>query len=380
MRRREFLRYSAASATAAAATPWLGGCSRAADRASFPAAESVASLADRLDPVSCQMLYLASLAPSGHNTQPWRVRVRTPDRWQLGVDPARRLAAVDPRDREALLSLGAFLENLAQAGRHFGRPVELAGIVDNETGPAEAALFVGSSDARAVNLAAISERRTLRGPLAPRRLRRAHVGDLLLGIPDGLYVPPGSRESDWLDEAAVEAVRAQVRRTPVMEELSQWIYWDTAVARSRRLGLTPAAMGIDGFAGWWTRTFYEPEDVLARRFKDAAVRRAADEVGSCGGWLVISSPDDTPESLLRAGRLCERLWLRARSMDVGIHPMSQALEESPWREEIADRLGTGGPVQFLLRVGYAAHYPDPVSLRLPLDAFVTVNRGSDLAT
>lgn len=377
MRRREFLRFAAAGVTAAGTVPLVGGCSRAVDRAAFPAAESVASLGDRLDPVSCQMLYQASLAPSGHNAQPWRVRVRTPDRWQLGVDPARRLTAVDPGDREAILSLGAFLENLAQAGRHFGRPVELAGTIDSENGPADAVLFVGSSDARAVNLAAISERRTLHGPLAPRRLRRAHIRELLLGIPDGLYVAPGSQQADWLNEAAVESVRAQVRRAPVMEELSRWIHWDTAGARAQRVGLTPAGMGIDGFAGWWTRTFYAPEDVLARRFGDAAVRRAADEVGSCGGWVAITSPDETTESLLRAGRLCERLWLRARSMDVGIHPMSQALEESPWREQIANRLATEGPVQFLLRVGYAADYPAPVSLRLPLDAFVTVNRGSD---
>ena len=380
MRRREFLRYSAASVTAVGAAPLLSGCSRAVDRASFPAAESIASLGDRLDPVSCQMLYHASLAPSGHNAQPWRVRVRTPDRWQLGVDPARRLTAVDPHDREAMLSLGAFLENLTQAGQHLGRPVELAGTVDNEEDPAEAVLFVGSSDARAVNLAALSERRTLHGPLAPRRLRRAHVRELLLGIPDGLYVPPGSQQADWLNEAAVEAVRAQIHRAPVMEELSKWIQWDNAGARARRAGLTPAALGIDGFAGWWTRTFYEPEDVLAKRFGDAAVRRAANEVGSCGGWLIVTSPDDRNESLLRAGRHCERLWLRARSMDVGIHPMSQALEESPGREQIANLLGTEGPVQFLLRVGYAADYPAPVSLRLPLNAFVTVNRGSDVVS
>jgi hypothetical protein len=325
------------------------------------------------------MLYLASLAPSGHNAQPWRVRVRTPDRWRLDLDPARRLAAVDPNDREALLSLGAFLENLAQAGQHHGRPVELAGTTNGGNSPVEAILFVGSSDERAVDLAALSERRTFHGPLAPRRLRRAHVTELLQGIPAGLYFPPDSNQAGWLEEAAVEAVRAQVRREPVMEELSRWIHWDNSAAQRHRAGLTPAGMGIDGLAGWWTRTFFEARDVLSERFAEAAVRRAADEAGSCGGWIVITSPDDKVESLLVAGRRCERLWLRSRRKDVGIHPMSQALEESPWREDIAERLGTDGPVQFLLRVGYATEYPAPVSLRLPLAAFVTVNRGSDAA-
>ena len=380
MKRRQFLRYAAAGVAAAGTPPLLGGCGRPVGRAAFPASESISSLSDRLDPVSCEMLYLASLAPSGHNAQPWRVRVQTPDRWRLALDPARRLTIVDPDDREALLSLGAFLENLAQAGQHHGRPVELAGTGDSADSSVEAVLFVGSSDARAVDLAALSQRRTLHGPLAPRRLRRADVRDLLLGIPSGEYFPPGTKQADWLDEAAVEAVRTQVRRAPVMEELSRWIHWDTTAARTHRVGLTPAGMGIDGLAGWWTRAFYEPRDVLAEQFAEATVRKAADEIGSCGGWIVITSPDDEPESLLRAGRHCERLWLRSRRMDVGIHPMSQALEEAPWREDIAGRLGTEGPVQFLLRVGYAAEYPAPVSLRLPLEAFVTVNRGSDVTS
>ncbi len=378
MRRREFLRFAAAGVTAAGVPPWLAGCSKAAGRGSFPADESIASLGDRLDPVSCDMLYLASLAPSGHNAQPWRVRVRTPDRWHLDLDPDRRLPAVDPRNREAILSLGAFLENLARAGQHHGRPVELAAVSGSGDEPAEAVLFIGSSDARAANLDALRDRRTLHGPFAPRRLRRAHVEALLSGVPGTRYAPPGSVDARWLDEAAVEAVRAQVRREPVMEELSRWIHWDDDAARARRAGLTPASMGIGGLAGWWTRHFYEPGDVLTEGFGNAAVRRTADEVQLSGGWMVVTSEDDQTESLLRAGRHCERLWLRARSLAVAVHPMSQALQEAPWRNDIAARLGTEGPVQFLLRVGYASNYPTPVSLRLPLDAFVTVNRGSDV--
>lgn len=375
MKRREFLKSGAAGLTAAGLSPLLSGCSGPAGRDDFPASESIASLGNRLDPVSCEMLYLASLAPSGHNAQPWQVRIDRPDRWFLDLAPQRQLNAVDPARREALLSAGAFLENLAEAGRHHGRPVELAGD-GGENGLV--VLFVGSSDERAANVWAIENRRTLRGPFAPRRIRRADVAELLHDTRNTVYFPPDSRESGWLDEATVEAVAAQCRRAPVMKELSQWIHWSDDAARKHRKGLTPAAMGINGFTGWWTRHFLEPEDVLSQSFAEATIRQAREEIGSSGGWIVVSGAGDSLEGLLNAGRQCERIWLRARSLDVGIHPMSQALEEEPWRTAIGDRLGLDEPPQLLLRVGYAARYPSPVSLRLPLNAFVTVGTGSDV--
>jgi hypothetical protein len=375
MKRRDFLKSGAAGLTAAGLSPWLAGCSGPAGRHDFPAAESIASLGGQLDPVSCEMLYLASLAPSGHNTQPWQVRIERPDRWFLELAPQRQLSVVDPARREALLSAGAFLENLADAGRHHGRPVELAG-ADSENGLA--ILFVGSSEARPANLEAIANRRTLRGPFAPRRIRRADVAEFLRDTRDTEYFPPDSRESGWLDEATVEALAAQCRRLPVMEELSEWIHWSDDAARQHRKGLTPAAMGINGFTGWWARHFLESEDVLSQSFAEATIRQTKEEIGSSGGWIVVSGAGDSSEGLLSAGRQCERLWLKARALDVAIHPMSQALEETPWRTEVGTRLGLDAPPQFLLRVGYAAQYPPPVSLRLPLSAFVTISSGSDV--
>jgi nitroreductase len=353
----------------------LAGCSRPAQREDFPAEESLGSLSGRLDPVSCELLYLASLAPSAHNSQPWEIRVASPDRWYVALAPSRRLPVVDPADREAKLSVGAFVENLKQAGDYYGRPVELAAIGD-ETEQGLAVLFVGSSDARAVDLNALRRRRTLHAAFAPRRLRRGHVDELLRGVGDARYFPPGSPEARWLDEATYEANRAQTERQPAMEELARWIAWSDSEARDRRLGLTPASMEIDGLAGWWTRHFYDPDDVVTERFRQRTLARVRDKLAGSGGWIAVWSEDGSSEALLDAGRRCERLWLRARVLDVGVHPMSQALEEPPWREDIANLLDTG-PVQFLLRVGYAASYPEPVSLRLPLNGFVTVSRGSD---
>jgi hypothetical protein len=49
--------------------------------------------------------------------------------------------------------------------------------------------------------------------------------------------------------------------------------------------------------------------------------------------------------------------------------MSQVLEEQPWRQQIANAIGLDKEPQYLLRVGYVDGYPEPVSMRRPVDWF-----------
>ncbi len=59
-------------------------------------------------PVERNILALAALAPSGHNTQPWFVKRMEPWHWIIGNDAARWLPAVDPTQRGTILSIGEF--------------------------------------------------------------------------------------------------------------------------------------------------------------------------------------------------------------------------------------------------------------------------------
>lgn len=65
------------------------------------------------------VLKYAVLAPSSHNTQPWLFRV-TAEALELFADRTRALSAVDPRDRELVMSCGAALFHARIALRHFG--------------------------------------------------------------------------------------------------------------------------------------------------------------------------------------------------------------------------------------------------------------------
>ncbi len=67
-----------------------------------------------------EILFFASLAPSGHNTQPWFVQYLEPYHWIIGNDRHKWLPAVDPMQRETMLSIGAFMQNLDYAAGAFG--------------------------------------------------------------------------------------------------------------------------------------------------------------------------------------------------------------------------------------------------------------------
>ncbi|MFD1470728.1 hypothetical protein ACFQ48_21055 [Hymenobacter caeli] len=66
------------------------------------------------------ILHLAALAPSGHNAQPWTVRLPGPYHWVIGNAPRGWLPVVGPTQHETTLSLGAFAQNLGYAAAHFG--------------------------------------------------------------------------------------------------------------------------------------------------------------------------------------------------------------------------------------------------------------------
>lgn len=315
----------------------------------------------------------AALAPSGHNTQPWSVRIETPRRWTVAVDAGRRLPAVDPGDRELAISLGAFVENLAAAAAACGLAADV-----------EVPEAAGASALAAVRLAPaapgderdlerIRLRRTIRNghrtaPLRPDDLRAVlePYGDA------AAWFPAGSREARWLAEAALEAFREQTWREEAQRELAGWLRFSRAEIASRLDGLTPATMEVGALAAFALRHLMGRDAALGRRFREGGVETARRQVREGAGWLLVTSRDERPASLVGTGRAFERMALGLRERGLAAHPMSQLLEEEPWRSRVAAELALPGAPQLLLRVGYVGSVPPPVSPRRPPRAFARV--------
>jgi hypothetical protein len=119
------------------------------------------------------------------------------------------------------------------------------------------------------------------------------------------------------------------------------------------------------------RQFVQPEAFLKESYRQQGVDLIAELAQQGGGWVVITSPGETVSDLIESGRRFERMARLARENGIGIHPMTQILEEKKGIEQIAGFHGSRFFPQFVLRVGYIDAYPEPVSLRRPVDWFVT---------
>ena len=325
-----------------------------------------------LGPAEDAILSLAALAPSGHNTQPWFVRPLGPFHWVVGNDAGRWLPAVDPEQRETVLSIGAFLQNLEYAAGAFGYSCGWTLLATTNRDPEVVEVRLTAAGATGIaEVERIKTRRTVRSHYSGDVLSQADVQHLVSPDREQVhYLPAGGDASRTLNEQTVAANRLQADRDAAQQELSDWIRFSSRDAEKHRDGLTTAGMEVGGAAGWVLRNRYGKADVMSASFRERGLDLVATQVATSAGWFVITSMGDSVAALLDAGRRMQRLFLRVRERGIALHPMTQILEEPATRHGLNESVGIDGSIQFLLRTGYLRTYPPPVSLRRPVGWFV----------
>lgn len=318
------------------------------------------------------ILYLASLAPSGHNTQPWFVKYIEPYHWIVGNDKSKWLPGVDPTQRETMLSIGAFLQNLEYAAGKSGYACQftLLATTNQDENVVEVKLTDAMNSVK-YDIQKIKQRRTVRSNYLSDVLKKEDVTYLANDETDFIhYIPNSSKEHQWLNEQTIEANRIQAYRDDAEKELAEWIRFSSKDAKTHGDGLTLASMEIEGITAWYLRNFYGKADVMKNSFREKSIDSVKDQVAKSAGWVLITSKDNSVAALLETGKRLQRLLLKIRDKNIAIHPMTQILEESVIRQTLHSSIGISDTIQFILRTGYVKNYPQPVSLRRPVDLFV----------
>ncbi len=321
-----------------------------------------------------EILFLASLAPSGHNTQPWFIKSIEPYHWIIGNDKSKWLPAVDPTQRETILSIGAFIQNLEYAANNLGYSCQFDVIAaSNQDENIVEVKLTKSAGIHKYDIQKIKHRRTIRSNYLGDLLKSDDANYLIGEEPDFIhYIPNTSKEHDWLNEQTIEANRIQAYREAAQTELAEWIRFSSKDAEKYCDGLTTASMEIEGIPAWLLRNFYGKKDVMKKSFRKQTIDKVVKQVSQSAGWLLITSKDNSVATLIETGKRLQRLWLKVRDKNIAIHPMTQIIEESSTNQILNQSIGINEPVQFILRTGYLKNYPEPVSLRRPVDKFVRV--------
>jgi hypothetical protein len=328
---------------------------------------------DLLKPDEKEILFLASLAPSAHNTQPWFVKYIEPYHWIIGNDKSKWLPAVDPNQRETILSIGAFIQNLDYAASSFGYICDWNLLAKTNQDEQVIEVKLHKKELKnSFDIAKIKERRTVRSNYLNIELKNEDIQYLTNSESEFLhYLPVSGNESKYIDQQTIIANQLQSDRDPTQKELADWIRFSTKEAEKHRDGLTTASMEIEGFAGWIVRNFYNKDSVMKKDFREKGIDNVKKEVSESAGWFLITSKDNSVATLLETGRRMERLFLKVREKNIAIHPMTQILEEASTKQILNQAIGINENIQFILRVGYVKDYPQPVSLRRPVDWFLS---------
>ena len=369
MKRRKFLTIAGSSIVIAGVTYYL-----LSDKSNFVRADTKqdGKATISLKPEETEILFLASLAPSGHNTQPWFVKHLEPFKWIVCNDKSRWLDAVDPTQRETVLSIGAFLQNLEYAANSLGYQCAFTTLaIQNQDENMVEVRLDKKSGVEKYNVERIKHRRTVRSNYLNEILNKEDVSYLIKNETDSIhYIPNSSKEHQWLNEQTIEANRVQAYRDAAQNELANWIRFSSKDAEKHNDGLTLAGMEIDGIPGWYLRNFYNKADVLKKNFREQSIDKVVKQVSHSAGWILITSKGDSVTALLETGKRMQRLFLKVREKGIAIHPMTQVIEETSTTQLLNNAVGLNDPVQFILRTGYLKDYPEPVTLRRSVARFV----------
>ena len=90
-------------------------------------------------------------------------------------------------------------------------------------------------------------------------------------------------------------------------------------------------------------------------FLKTEMKKITEQANSADGFLIIFGEKNSIKSNVNTGIILEEIWLNAAKENVKIQPLSQLLEEEPFKSEISDKLGVDGEVKMILRTGYSAN-------------------------
>lgn len=330
----------------------------------------------QLDPVWKEIIYYGSLAPNSHNAQMWKIKILSDQSFILALDSAHLLPEVDPENREAFISLGAFIENVITISPKYYFQAEVE-IIAETNRDEEVALvtFAKNKDEESKQITLhqeelIKTRHTMRKPYNKEELSAQDLSALKSIFSSTgshfYYFPLSSAEGTYIADVIVTSMAKQVASDEKQREFAYYTRFSNKEAQELKDGITPEMMGLSGIKKWFVSTFFDQDTVMSDSFRQQTVDTTKKQAFNCAGFFLICSDDETVESLVNTGRLLQRFWLTATAKKIAVHPMSSVLEESPWKEMISAELGINENIQMVLRVGYVEDYGEQISNRRPV--------------
>lgn len=319
----------------------------------------------------------ASRAPSPHNAQPARWRLRD-QHVELHEDPFCWLGAGDASGRDNLVALGMAWEAMALAlaveGVRFLAP--------------EMCSISYPPRSRDVRLIAVAQ---LAGGAAPEELasyqdaRRCFRGTFAVASADALRsldaciashsetVTPIAEElrvrvAQWYDSAAA----AGLRNSAVARELYAWMRFSRSDPRWSRDGLAADCLMLGGLEAWVASWLMRPSVVRVLSAVGLTGMLVSEGAKVLSASRLIAVHAGSVESPFACGRRWYRFWLALTACGFCAVPMSALVDAPAYADALlaAQPLPQGLRLFNVMRVGPTPEKTPPRSSRRPIEEFL----------
>ena len=249
MERRQLIIAGGSLAAVGVGAAWLGIRQMGSQSDTDEAALAIRAML-QAKPEMTDLVRYATLAPNGHNTQPWRFAI-TPGEFTIRPDLSRRTPIVDPDDHHIFVSLGCAAENLALAAAargYHGEPVfnhRDAGSIGfaYTSVPAEASVLFNASPHRQSTRANYDGRIVSTADLGTLAATAAAPGVDMVVITD-------RPNMDRLRDLVVAGNSAQMADPAFVRELKSWLRFSPRHAIETGDGLFSVASGNPALPEW----------------------------------------------------------------------------------------------------------------------------------
>jgi hypothetical protein len=297
-------------------------------------------------------LQYAILAPSSHNSQPWRFFQNN-----TGVtfiaDRTRGLSVVDPYDRELIIGCGAAIMNLCVALSHFGLGFDLHAFPAQAESDVLAMLHLHAGQsvpALAELFPAICERVTNRGtfdstPIPDRDVELLRTEAAAEGV--SLTALRSDQDLLAIADLIVEADQEQLSDHRFRRERASWIH--PSRTHDGIPGHSRAVSALVDFARPLT-------SMIGGAFECVDRIPARDATLALGSPLILCfhTVGDTQEDWLFAGQALGRVLLRAKLLGMDASFLNQPIQIPAFRERLTRIIGVRDTPQLLIRMGRGA--------------------------
>jgi hypothetical protein len=296
-----------------------------------------------LQPHLESILQLARLAPSVHNTQPWKVRAHD-DSLEVTIDNEHTLLHGDPTGRQTIISMGIFTEAIILAAGHYGfnaRNVKYANKhaeIDFES--------ANESFSSSSLIAALQSRCSDRSIYTPVDLSAFDLDKIqtCYRTPNvTVHIATDGAIRQRVAELTGRAISVALSSPNFRNELAEYLRlpWST-----KQRGISVLSLHIP-----WPFAILEPLFLRLGINISAEAKLEKKRWDSASGLVVITAEGDMPKHWFEAGRTYLYASLAIEELGLSQATSAAIVEASNYHEDIEELLGTKQRILAVLRFG-----------------------------